>query len=256
MSSASESTALVSASSIVSTALSSNEVVLRQETIESVKELYAHGGGFCEHTHVGKRLEKLIVESFVEDAYDGKLHCLTLREGRGTAVGILFWREIERSEMGEWMSDSLVHQLQSATRSLEGTDPQQSFDMALGRPTEDVRDHWMKIELLCTHPAFYGRRIGTLLLAAALLHAMVHHSKHSILHVAGGASNVPATRLYKRFGFESLGSGEQQTGFHDPNRDMFVLRDISGAFRGKNWNDILGLDQPVASLAQIEGIKR
>jgi len=130
---------------------------------------------------------------------------------------------------------------------------------------------WIKIELLAVKKSFWGRRIGSLLLACCLYHAYMgntikssprllidadennsyaegledvernlilantadrraikgHHkpssppAQHCILHVAGGKNNIPALKLYDRFGF--LPASHL---FKKPNKDLYVLGDI------------------------------
>lgn len=107
---------------------------------------------------------------------------------------------------------------------------------------EELMHAWIKIELLAIRKQYWGHRYGSLLLAVALYQAWLKHNNRAILHVAGGNSNIPAVRLYKRFGFLSVKAGEDDDGvFHKPNRDLFVLGNIGNALQSLSWSDALNL---------------
>ena len=84
----------------------------------------------------------------------------------------------------------------------------------------EMAQRWIKIELLCTHPRWFGHKVGTILLLAALYWAHTENKEHGILSVAGGSNNVPAVRLYEKFGFRPV----RADAFHPPN-------EVSGARR-------------------------
>jgi len=94
-------------------------------------------------------------------------------------------------------------------------------------PLSDVYRRWVKLELIATHPKYYGQGVATLLLTAVLLGAVLRAQERCVLHVSGGPANLPATRLYQKFQFEAIPEGA----FHKPNRDMWALTDIPGALR-------------------------
>ncbi len=114
----------------------------------------------------------------------------------------------------------------------------------LSLPREEIESQmthaWIKIELVAVREAYWGRRLGSILIASALYHAYSHHHQSRvILHVAGGKENVPAVRLYRRFGFLSVKGG---TLFKKPNRDLYVLGDISRSLGGLSWEETLKQD--------------
>lgn len=82
------------------------------------------------------------------------MHMLSLRDEKngGKIVGVIFWRDMLGSEMRDWSLIKEEHQ-----RSLV---------------KNDAFEGWMKIELVCTSPQYYGKRIGSLLLASALVWAL------------------------------------------------------------------------------------
>ncbi len=123
---------------------------------------------------------------------------------------------------------------------LHGMDSKISkIDLSL--PLEEIASQithaWIKIELVAVREKHWGRRLGSILIASALYQAYSHyHQSRVILHVAGGKENVPAVRLYRRFGFLSIKGG---TLFDKPNRDLYVLSDISRSLDGLSWEETL-----------------
>mmetsp|Transcript_306 Transcript_306/g.518 ORF Transcript_306/g.518 Transcript_306/m.518 type:complete len:364 (-) Transcript_306:14-1105(-) len=94
---------------------------------------------------------------------------------------------------------------------------------------------WIKLELIAVRQQYWGNHLGSLLLACALHHAHSKlHQSRVILHVAGGAENIPAVRLYERFGFHPVPQG---TLFHKPDRYIYVLGDIARSLGGITWNE-------------------
>eukprot|EP00957_Ditylum_brightwellii_P134559 10258628-Ditylum_brightwellii.AAC.1 len=83
-----------------------------------------------------------------------------------------------------------------------------NLSSSLSKSMKCITHHWVKIELLAVKRQHWKKQIGTLLLGGALYQASHKtNSKHSrihnkcILHVAGGMQNIPAMRLYNKFGF-------------------------------------------------------
>ena len=99
---------------------------------------------------------------------------------------------------------------------------------------------------------FWGNRYGSLLLACALYEAYSLNNDRAILHVAGGYSNVPAVKLYQRFGFVGVPVGYGGL-FNKPDRDLFVLGNIGAALQSLSWNECLAL--PDDERSSIESVK-
>lgn len=108
---------------------------------------------------------------------------------------------------------------------------------------------WIKIELLAVRKTYWGNRYGSLLLAIALYEAHHLNNNRAILHVAGGYSNVPAVKLYQRFGFVGVPAGDGGI-FNKPDRDLFVLGNIGTALQSLHWSECLPL--PPGEIPQIE----
>ena len=108
---------------------------------------------------------------------------------------------------------------------------------------DGLTHRWVKIELLAVQKSFWGHRYGSLLLATALQEAYQQKSNRAILHVAGGYSNVPANKLYQRFGFVGVRAGDGGI-FNKPDRDLFVLGNIGTALQSLHWSGCLPLPAP------------
>lgn len=108
---------------------------------------------------------------------------------------------------------------------------------------DGLTHRWVKIELLAVQKSFWGHRYGSLLLATALQEAYQQKSNRAILHVAGGHSNVPAVKLYQRFGFVGVRAGDGGI-FKKPDRDLFVLGNIGTALQSLHWSGCLPLPAP------------
>jgi len=105
---------------------------------------------------------------------------------------------------------------------------------------EQLSHAWIKIELLAVREQYWGQRLGSLLLASALYNAHLHTQTRAILHVAGGEENVPAVRLYRRFGFLPVA---RDTLYNKPDRDLYVLGDIGNSLDALAWNATLGVTE-------------
>eukprot|EP00978_Attheya_sp_CCMP212_P017817 scaffold48006_cov51-Attheya_sp.AAC.1 len=98
---------------------------------------------------------------------------------------------------------------------------------------DNLTHAWIKLELIAVRQQYWGNHLGSLLLSCALHHAHSKlHQSRVILHVAGGADNIPAVRLYERFGFHPVRQG---TLFHKPDRYIYVLGDIARSLGGITW---------------------
>jgi ribosomal protein S18 acetylase RimI-like enzyme len=98
---------------------------------------------------------------------------------------------------------------------------------------DNLTHAWIKLEFIAVRQRYWGRHLGSLLLSCALYTAHCKSDQSRvILHVAGGADNVSAVRLYERFGFHPVRQG---TLFHKPDRFMYVLGDIARSLNGVKW---------------------
>ena len=116
---------------------------------------------------------------------------------------------------------------------------------------DGLTHRWVKIELLAVQKSFWGHRYGSLLLATALQEAYQQKSNRAILHVAGGYSNVPAVKLYQRFGFVGVRAGDGGI-FNKPDRDLFVLGNIGTALQSLHRSGCLPLPAPNNGIPVIE----
>mmetsp|Transcript_15417 Transcript_15417/g.29068 ORF Transcript_15417/g.29068 Transcript_15417/m.29068 type:complete len:332 (-) Transcript_15417:140-1135(-) len=92
---------------------------------------------------------------------------------------------------------------------------------------------WIKLELIAVRERYWGRHLGSLLLACALYNAHDQFDQSRVvLHIAGGEENIPAVKLYERFGFLPIRQG---TVFHKPDKYMYVLGDIRYALGHTMW---------------------
>jgi len=257
---------------LVRNLLSSRNVTPRLESPGSCKQLFEKGKLFrCTESHVGKEIESMILESFMDDLYEGQLHMLTLLESTsGLAVGFVLWRDVEPIEMKDWLVDpEATRSVLNSTRSQRAAllpPSSNSFSSLLPVPKDnkagfavvpsqlraslcqDAACGWIKIELVCTRPSWYGRGVGTMLLASCLVFAWLHQKQHAVLHVAGGELNVPALRLYRKFGFMAVG----ERSFHKPNKNMFILPHIGQTLGAMNWQRLLLQKQQVPEERLVE----
>ena len=72
---------------------------------------------------------------------------------------------------------------------------------------------------------------------------MLEASGTSSSHVAGGRApkNVPAARLYARYGFVPMPRHVEGGPFARPDRDLYVLGNIGGALRALPWEETLSV---------------
>jgi hypothetical protein len=100
---------------------------------------------------------------------------------------------------------------------------------------------WIKIELIAIKRTHRARHLGQILLGCTLAKAHAHHNEHAILHVAGGGAskNIPAARLYTRYGFVSVPKHEEGGPFVKPDKDLFVLGNIGMVLNTLPWGEIL-----------------
>lgn len=146
-----------------------------------------------------------------------------------------------------------LHWLYQATSSRHllrrGGGTSQPVALSREEVTDGLTHRWIKIELLAVRKTYWGNRYGSLLLAIALYEAHHLNNNRAILHVAGGYSNVPAVKLYQRFGFVGVPAGDGGI-FNKPDRDLFVLGNIGTALQSLHWSECLPL--PPGEIPQIE----
>ncbi len=75
------------------------------------------------------------------------------------------------------------------------------------------------IATIAVRPGFRGRGIAQKLMAAALMEAVQHGASQATLEVRAG--NVFAQKLYRRFGFEIVGSRPRY--YKDNNEDALIM---------------------------------
>ncbi|PRP85936.1 hypothetical protein PROFUN_06058 [Planoprotostelium fungivorum] len=209
--------------------------------------------------------ERIVWDGFVNDDYGPDMHLLTLRDKTSHFVcGVVFWRDLEREEMKEWIDDTkLKHsqllesrdekrQLTSSSNSSAALSSSQERQYPTIIPPsvndKELYESWIKIELVATHKSRYGQRVGTILLAAALLYAIKMKKKHSVVHVAGGEDNIAASKLYRRFGFQSP---EEQV-FNKPNNFLNILWNIREPF-AKRYPELEPQMPPIEEEDSLEG---
>lgn len=267
---------------LIPSILEHRNFVCTEQTMESARELLDLGllGNFTrtnKESFLSTQVEDSLLESFIEDDYDGALHLTTLDDSlSGRPVGFVFWREIPNEEMKDWihwenlrkkltgeqqqkiiekeepleepsdkqrkrkMRQSLrqvqnesIRWLEVASESSSNSTRQSLLRSSNLVPLMETLTHaWVKLELLAVHPDYWKQRIGTLLMACAMYQAYKRGEDHMILHVAGGKENLPALRLYDKFGFVSVPQG---TVFQKPDKDVFVLGHVGESLQRLYW---------------------
>ena len=78
-------------------------------------------------------IERTLLEAFVEDDFDGRLHLMTLKTTgeQREVVGLAFWREVGDREMGEWLDlhrveETLKRHADDEVQQEHSPQPQQS----------------------------------------------------------------------------------------------------------------------------------
>ena len=256
---------------ILPTALQSNNLHCQDESPQSAQHLVSQGKlNALDFIETSPEIEGTLMEAFIEDDYEGKLHLITMRMANEEIVGISFWREIPSDEMGEWMDmkriakaiedrnltssvdhdhdEELSHNtnkrmqlvksesvnwIENALKSSNETnDTSSNHTVATASTLESLTHKWIKIELVAIKQSYRAHHLGNLLLGITLEKAHAsHHNEHAILHVAGGGAskNIPAAKLYRRYGFVNVPQHEKGGPFVKPDRDLFVHGNIGRA---------------------------
>lgn len=244
--------------------LHSLHLSLRLETAASLARLYAAQPPFSVDTHISLQLEHLIRDAFLDDLYEGALHCATVRDADSRAVGIVYWRDVDEADVRRWIKpqhaqhilDAATHDQPALPASPTHNAPRAALlaaDDAPGGDGDGVLDalsafspyqqltaaHWLKVELLVTVPSHAHLHLATLLLSSALLLSASSHGAgptHSLLHIAGGSHNTAACALYGRLGFRAI----PREWVNEPNRDVWLMVDVMRWMRGSDWARVLG----------------
>lgn len=244
-----DSIAIDKSQSILLQALEEKHLTLHVETPESCSDLKGLSPSFV------SGLEKLVISIY--SSGDDDMRLLSVRDAEGKPAGFIFWRNLDKQEMSEWIKP----EYQNATAKSRGRNVLQnsrdlskqefahvlSLSTGIEKEPEVPTEGWIKIELMCVSQAMQGQHIGTILLAAALFYSFYKESKsHALLQVAGGTKNSRAVELYKKFQFNWA---EQY--FEVPNDNIMVLWEIKRMIETfRNWNE---LTLSSSKLASIEG---
>lgn len=255
--------------------LKEKHLICINETVQSADQLRKRYGYFANGKELSHDVEQYLFDSFIANDYEGKLHLTTIHQidptldlsieviaegnykgkGIGEITGLVFWREVDDDEMKHWLHWDYISRLHHQSRRFSdlSTSERAAKALKLARSSsieslskiitqenevEDELTHaWVKIELVAVRQQFWGHHIGTLLMSCAFYHAYLHHSSRAILHIAGGSNNVPALKLYEKFGFVPI---KTDTMFEKPDRDLYILGDISSSLENLAWDETLG----------------
>lgn len=117
---------------------------------------------------------------------------------------------------------------------------------------------WIKIELIAIKRTHRSHHLGNILLGCTLAKAHAfHHNEHAILHIAGGGAskNIPAARLYERYGFVPVPKHEEGGPFAKPDRDLFVLGNIGMVLNALPWEEMMQI-RSIADDVESDAISR
>jgi len=257
--------------------LQSNGMRCRDETPTSAQELLARGQlDAKDFIEVSPDIENTLMEAFIEDDYDGRLHLMTLSMMRRDAdddrhdieeiIGVSFWREVPADEMGDWFDVERISKMITKSTIEHENDNDYSNDVkcrmklvrsssikwiqnALASTNQDnetdtkasidqLTHSWVKIELIAIKQSYRAHHLGNILLGCTLAKAH-EHNEHAILHVAGGSKNIPAAKLYGRYGFVSVPRHDEGGPFSKPDKDLFVLGNIGKALDDLPFEEML-----------------
>jgi len=148
----------------LTTSLQSNGILCRDQTPTSAQKLQSQGQlNAKDFLEISPDIEHALMEAFIEDDYDGKLHLTTLsmnkshtdRTTEDEIVGIAFWREVPSGEMNEWLdlqrisraiTDRKLSSSPSFTTYEEHDSSQNAMELVLG-----VHIDWIQNALQCCH---------------------------------------------------------------------------------------------------------
>ena len=240
--------------------LQSNGISCRDETPSTAQDLLKRGQlNAKDFIEVSPDIENTLMEAFIEDDYDGKLHLMTLsmiRDEVEEIIGLSFWREVPADEMGDWFDVERISKMITKSTIEHEHDNEISNHakcrMKLVRSSsikwiqnalstneskadtkakmQQLTHSWVKIELIAIKQSHRAHHLGNILLGCTLVKAQ-EHNEHAILHVAGGGAskNIPAAKLYGRYGFVSVPRHDEGGPFSKPDKDLFVLGNIGKA---------------------------
>jgi len=118
-------------------------------------------------------------------------------------MGREFLNSLSLAQRSEMWEDALTHQCLGKYLVAEIQKYIQGFAVSGPARDDDLDQSAAELVALNVHPEFWRRKIGTSLLDAVLESVSNDNFKSILLWVIKG--NVPAIKLYKRFGFVSSG---------------------------------------------------
>lgn len=226
----------VTLASFLPATLQANGVVCTDETPKTLEELLSRNklevGDFIESS---PDIAMTLIDAFIEDDFDGKLHLMTLSNaaaggGGGNdgheIIGISFWREVDDGEMRNWfdidrvtkMIDKSIEQIHGheheslklvrrssinwIQKALESTDNNYISRNTQESTIQQLTHAWVKIELIAIKQSYREHHLGHTLLGCTLAKAHQRCGDHVILHVAGGALRIFQQQNY----IKNLGS--------------------------------------------------
>ena len=180
---------------ILPEALQSNNLHCNNETPTSAQKLILCGQlNNIDFLESNPEIQQTLMEAFIEDDYDGKLHLTTLTmtnngntERDEVVVGISFWREVSSGEMNDWMD---MHRISKAIsqRSLADYDDHSSADISMSKRMRLVRSNslsWIDTAMKpCSNPPSSSYATTTSTIASqSTTHNLLQRLTHSWIKI-------------------------------------------------------------------------
>ena len=148
--------------------------------------------------------------------------------------------KLVRSSSITWIKNALASS-SSVMNEADATNYNNST--TLEKSIQQLTHSWVKIELIAIKQSHRAHHLGNILLGCTLAKAHTETNDHAILHVAGGGAskNVPAAKLYRRYGFVAIPRHNEGGPFTRPDRDLFVLGNIGKALEDLPLEETLQL---------------
>jgi len=146
--------------------------------------------------------------------------------------------KLVRSNSVSWLESAIVS---SPTQTINNNN-QANSNTTISSTVRELTHSWIKVELIAIQKSYRSHHLGNILLGCTLARAHdLYHKEHAVLHVAGGGAtkNIPASRLYSRYGFVAVPRHDEGGPFCRPDRDLFVLGDIGGTLENLPWGEML-----------------